>query len=254
MTETLHVGGLSIELIRKPVKHVHLTVHPPEGAVTLVAPTGTRTEVARAYTISKLGWIRAQQASFANQAREMPRLYVGRETHYVWGRRYLLSLEFRDAKPTVVLDHRRIRLCVRPGSDAAVRGRVMHAWHRSLLHATLPELIRKWEQRLGVQVEAYFLQRMKTKWGSANPRAGHIRLNTELVKKPKDLLDYVVLHETAHLIEPTHGERFVALLNQHCPSWQEARRELNELPLGTLSSAASDAGSAPQVRPRAILG
>lgn len=231
MTETLQVGELSVQLIRKAVKHVHLTVHPPAGVITLVAPTGTRTEVALAYAISKLGWIRAQQASFSNQARETPRRYVGRETHYVWGRRYLLSVEYREAKPAVRLDHRRIRLQVRPGSDAAARGRVLHAWHKSLLHATVPGLIRQWEPRLGVRVEAYFLQRMKTKWGSCNPRARHIRLNTELVKKPRDLLEYIVVHELAHLLEPTHGERFIAVLDAHYPAWREARTELNELPL-----------------------
>lgn len=231
MTETLKVGELSVELIRKSVKHVHLSVHPPEGNITLVAPTGTRTEVARAYAISRLAWIRAQQASFASQARETPRRYVSRESHYLWGRRYLLAVEYREAKPKVVLDHRRIRLCVRPGSDASSRERVMHEWRKSELHQVLPDLIAKWEARLGVHVAGYFLQRMKTKWGSCNPRARHIRLNTELAKKPKDLLEYVMVHEMIHLLDPTHGERFVSLLDAHYPTWREARQELNELPL-----------------------
>ena len=108
----------------------------------------------------------------------------------------------------------------------------MHEWHKSLLHATVRELIKKWESKLGVEVAACFLQRMKTKWGSCNHRARNIRLNTELVKKPKDLLEYVVVHEMLHLIEPTHSERFVRLQNRHSPAWREARQELNELPLG----------------------
>jgi predicted metal-dependent hydrolase len=95
----------------------------------------------------------------------------------------------------------------------------------------VPALVRKWEAKLGVKVARYFLQRMKTKWGACNHRAGNIRLNTELVKKPKDLMEYVVVHEMLHLIEPTHNERFVALLEQHYPTWREARAELNELPL-----------------------
>jgi predicted metal-dependent hydrolase len=121
---------------------------------------------------------------------------------------------------------------VRPGSDPAKRAEVIHAWHKSLLHDAAPELIRKWEPKLGVKVDGYFLQRMKTKWGSCNHRARHIRLNTELVKKPKDLLEYVIVHEMVHLLEPTHSERFLALLDKHYPSWREARMELNELPLG----------------------
>src|SRR5690606_7113358 len=116
-------------------------------------------------------------------------------------------------------------------ADAARRAEVMHDWHRSLLHGVLPAIIARWERRLGVKVRGYFLQRMKTKWGSCNPSAGHIRINTELVKKPRDLLEYVVVHEMLHLREPNHSERFVALLDKHYPGWREARAELNELPL-----------------------
>lgn len=232
MTETLQVGKLSVELTRKAVKHVHLSVHPPEGRVTLVAPAGTRTEVARAYAISKLAWIRAQRAKFIEQARESPRRFTARESHHLWGRRYLLAVKHQDAKPRVELDHRRITLVLRPGSPEAVHAQVMHEWHKSLLHQAVPPLIAKWERRLGVRVAGYFLQRMKTKWGGCNHRARNIRLNTELVKKPKDLLEYVIVHEMIHLIEPTHSEQFVTLLNELYPTWREARAELNELPLG----------------------
>jgi hypothetical protein len=149
-----------------------------------------------------------------------------------WGRRYLLSVVEGDAKPSVRLSHRKITLRVRPGSRPAKREEVMHGWHKALLHEFVPRLIRKWEAKIGVTVSGYFLQRMKTKWGGCNHRAGNIRLNTELVKKPKDLLEYVVVHEMLHLIEPTHSDRFVTLLSSHYPAWREARAELNELPLG----------------------
>ena len=232
MSETVRLGEIAIAVTRKDIKHVHLSVHPPRGRVTLVAPTGTRLEVARAYAVSKLGWIRDQQARLRAQARETPRRFVTRESHYVWGKRYLLSVIEREQKPYVTLDHRRITLSVRPGSDRAKREAVMHAWHKGLLHEAVPRLIRKWESRLEVEVAAYFLQRMKTRWGGCNHEVRHIRLNTELVKKPRDLLEYVIVHEMAHLLEPKHSERFVALLNEHHPTWREARAELNELRLG----------------------
>lgn len=231
MTETIQLGDIQIAVTRKAVKNVHLSVHPPGGHVTLVAPTGTRLEVARAYAISKLGWIRDQQTKFLAQARETPRQFVERETHYLWGRRYLLSVVEEDAKPAVKQDHLRITLSIRPGSPLAKREEVMQEWHRALLHQAVPALIQKWEAKLGVTVKGYYLQRMKTKWGACNHRAGNIRLNTELVKKPRDLLEYVVVHEMLHLVEPTHSERFVTLLEQHYPTWREARAELNELPL-----------------------
>ena len=142
-----------------------------------------------------------------------------------------MTVAYRDAKPLVSLDHKRIVLTVRPGSSANRRAEVIHEWHKALLHGAVPPLIQKWERKLKVSVRGYFLQRMKTKWGSCNYRSGNIRLNTELVKKPKDLLEYVVVHEMAHLLEPTHSERFIAILDRHYPTWREARAELNELPL-----------------------
>ena len=231
MTETIQLGELSIRVTKKDIKHVHLSVHPPGGRVTLVAPKATRLEVARAYAISKLGWIRNQQEKLARQARETPRQFIERESHFLWGRRHLLSVVLRDARPSVSLDHKRITLTVRPGSDAARRAQVIHQWHKSLLHDVVPALIMKWETKLKVKVAGYFLQRMKTKWGSCNHQAAHIRLNTELVKKPRDLLEYVIVHEMAHLLEPTHSDRFIAILQENYPSWREARAELNELPL-----------------------
>ena len=231
MPELIQVGNLSILVSHRDVKHVHLSVHPPNGRVTLVAPTNTRLEVARAYAISKLDWIRGQQQQMNAQARETPRRFIKRESHALWGRRYLLNVVYADAKPSVTVDHKRITLCVRPDSTPAKRAAVIHDWHKTVLHDAIPPLLEEWQRRLGVRATGYFLQRMKTKWGSCNHQAGHIRLNTELVKKPKDLLEYVIVHELAHLIEPTHSPHFVALLEQHYPTWREARAELNALPL-----------------------
>lgn len=232
MTEIIQLGEIAISVTRKNIKNVHLSVHPPIGRVTLVAPTATRLEVARAYAISRLGWIRQQQEKLKNQAREPPRRFLARESHSIWGRRHLLALAYSDAKPSVSLDHKRITLNARPGSDFEKRAKIMHEWHKSLLHEVVPSIIKKWQPKLQVKVTGYFLQRMKTKWGSCNHRAGNIRLNTELVKKPKDLLEYVIVHEMAHLREPTHSERFIAILQEHYPTWREARSELNALPLG----------------------
>ena len=231
MSETIKIGEITITVTRKNIKNVHLSVYPPDGRITLVAPSSTRLDVARAYAISRLGWIRKQQENLKNQARESARQFIDRESHYVWGRRYLLTVKYQEAKPSVSLDHKRITLTVRSGSDARKRAEVIHEWHKSLLHGLVPQIIKKWEPKLNVKVTSYFLQRMKTKWGSCNHRAGHIRLNTELAKKPQDLLEYVVVHEMVHLLEPTHSERFVEIIEKHYPTWREAREELNALPL-----------------------
>ena len=236
MGNVIRVASIPITVTRKHIKHVHLSVHPPAGRVTMSVPAATRLAAARAYASTKLGWIRQQQQQLRGQARETRREFIGRESHYLWGRRHLLTVVEQNAKPAVAVDHRRITLRVRPGSTQATRAAVIHNWHKALLHEFIPELIAKWQPRLGVQVTAYFLQRMKTKWGSCNHQAGHIRLNTELVKKPRDLIEYIVVHEMLHLLEPTHSERFVTLLSQHLPRWQEARAKLNELPLPAVHS------------------
>lgn len=226
----IHLGDIAIIVTRKAVKHTHLSVYPPDGHVTLVAPTGTRLEVMRAYAVSKLGWIRREQARFRAQMRETPRRYLTRETHWLWGKQYLLKVEYVDAAPTVSLDHKRILLRVRPGSDREKCADVMHAWRKAQLHAVIPDLIAKWQPRMGVHVERYFLQRMKTRWGSCNHQRHHIRLNTQLAKKPRWLLEYVIVHEMAHLLVPNHGKAFVALMDEHYPRWRMAHEELNALP------------------------
>jgi predicted metal-dependent hydrolase len=232
VTESFQIGEINVAVTRKRVKHSHLTVHPPAGRVTLVVPAATRPEVARAFAISKLGWMRDQRAKLVAQARETHRQYVERETHYLWGRRYLMTVREKDEKPSVTVGHQRITLTVRPGSSAARRSEVMTEWQRQQLRAAVEPLIKKWESKLGVRAKKVFVQRMRTLWGACNPRVGNIRLNTELAKKPKDLVDYVVLHELAHLLEAKHGPAFTAILDRHFPAWREARAELNELPLG----------------------
>ena len=129
MAETIHLGEIAIAVTRKKIKHVHLSVYPPAGRVTLVAPAGTRLEVARAYAVSRLGWIREQQTRLRAQARETRRQFIERESHYLWGRRYLLSIREQDAKPSVRLTHRRLTLTVRPGTSRPKRQAIMHEWH-----------------------------------------------------------------------------------------------------------------------------
>ena len=154
--------------------------------------------------------------------------FVSGESHDLWGRPNLLSVVEREGRHCVTFDAGNITLFIQPGSDTATRAHVMHAWHKSILHESLPPLIRTWEQRLNVHVKEYNLRRMKTRWGTCNYRAKQIRLNTELVTKPSHLLEYVLVHEMVHLIVPNHGARFVGLMDEHYPAWREARAQLNQ--------------------------
>jgi predicted metal-dependent hydrolase len=232
MTEVLTIGGVSVEIVKKDVRNVHLTVHPPDGRVRIAAPMRMKVHTLRLFAISKLTWIRRQQAELRAQAREPTREYLDGESHAVWGKRYLLKLVERDAPPTVELGHSRLVLSVRPTTDRARRHELVSHWYREQVRTAAVPLISKWTAALGVTVAQLFVRHMKTKWGSCNPKASAIRLNTELAKKPIDCLEYVLLHELAHLLEPKHNDRFRRILDRRFPHWTQVRDQLNRSPLG----------------------
>lgn len=229
--DRLDLGGLQVQVIRKDIKHVHLSVYPPDGRVRISAPLDMALETLRIYAITRLDWIKRQQRKILAQERETAREYLDRESHYVWGKRYLLRNVPAEAAPGVKLKHATLELQTRPGSDAAKRREVLEAWYRQQIRAAVPALLARWEPRLGVKAGRILVQRMKTKWGSCNAASGLIRLNTELARKPSDCLEYIVVHELIHLIEPTHNARFQALMDDAMPHWRHLRHELNQLPV-----------------------
>ena len=232
MSRILDLGGITVEVVYKDIKNVHLSVYPPTGTVRITAPRRTNLQTLRAFAITRLGWIRQQQQRLKAQERQTPREYLDRESHYLWGRRYLLSVQEADAAPRVSCKHSRILLQVRPGADVETREAVMNQWYREQVRAVAPELIAQWERVMGVKVSRYFVQRMKTRWGSCNPDATTIRLNSELAKKPRECLEYIIVHEMVHLLERNHTERFRGLMDQFLPHWEHSRKRLNSEPLG----------------------
>ena len=220
-----------MDVVLKDIKNLHLSVHPPTGRVRISAPKRMRIDTIRVFAISKLDWIKQQQTKLREQERETPRDYVDRESHYVWGKRYLLTVSERNEPPSIELKHSRMLLQVRPGADEDKRQALVEEWYREQLREAVPALLARWQPLLSVEVERFFVQRMKTKWGSCNHKARTIRLNTELAKKPAECLEYIVLHELVHLVEPTHNARFVAQMDQFMPKWQLHRQALNRLPV-----------------------
>lgn len=230
--QQLKLGDIAVDVVLKDIKNVHLSVYPPTGHVRISAPERMDIETIRLFAIAKLDWIKQQQEKQLGQDRESPREYVDRESHYVWGRRYLLKVVEADAPASVQLQHDTLVLSVRPGADLEAKQAVLSEWYRQSLKAEARLLLATWEPRLGVTVNGFFVQQMKTKWGSCNPTSRTIRLNTELAKKPTECLEYIVLHEMVHLLEPRHNARFVALVSQFMPAWEHHRRTLNRLPVG----------------------
>jgi predicted metal-dependent hydrolase len=224
MEKRIDLGGIAVHVVQKDIKNIHLSVYPPVGEVRISAPLRMDLDTVRVFAISKLSWIKQQRKKILGQERETDREYLNRESHYVWGKRYLLKVVEKDAAPTVHLRHNQILLQVRPEANTAKREAVLEDWYRGQVRAAAQPTIAKWEPFLGVQVQRLFVQRMKTKWGSCSPHSGSIRLNTELGKKPRECLEYIIL-------EPTHNERFIALLNRSLPHWRYHREALNRLPL-----------------------
>jgi predicted metal-dependent hydrolase len=231
MPTQVKLGDLAVNVILKDIKNVHLSVHPPTGRVTISAPLRMSLDTIRVFAVSKLGWIKQQQRKFQEQERETPREYLDRESHYVWGRRYLLKVVEEYAPPNIFLKHRKMILQVYPGTNEETKQAIVARWYRSQIKATVPELIAKWEPPLGVKVDRVFVQKMKTKWGSCNPTARSIRLNTDLAKKPRECLEYIVVHEMVHLIERHHNDRFRKYMDQLLPQWHRYKVELNSAPL-----------------------
>jgi predicted metal-dependent hydrolase len=230
-THTIQLGEIRVDVVRKNIKNIHLSVYPPHGAVRITAPSRMDLERIRVFAIAKLPWIKQQQTKLQSQQRETPREYIDRESHYLWGERYLLNVVEKDAVPQLKLKHKRMVLQVRPGADRNKKNDVLEASYRQQLKAAIPPLIAKWEKHLGVTVSDFGVRKMKTQWGSCSPNTKTIRLNLELAKKPIECLEYVILHEMVHLLEPTHNNRFVALMDRYMPSWRFYQEKLNDLPV-----------------------
>ncbi|VTQ59161.1 zinc metalloprotease [Stenotrophomonas maltophilia] len=231
MPTRIALGGIEAEVVFKDIRNIHLTVLPPNGRVRISAPAHMALDTVRVFALSKLAWIRSQRKSMVEQEREPSREYVERESHYVWGRRYLLKIVDTDGAQMVSLRHRTLVLAVKSGADQAARRAVLSRWYRDQLRERASSLVADWSRRLGLDAPRLYVQHMKTKWGSCSPIRRSIRLNTELAKKPPGCLEYIVVHELVHLLEPTHNERFKALMRAFLPEWEDRRRELNALPI-----------------------
>lgn len=227
---TIELGDLKIEVVRKKIKNVHLSVYPPNGAVRIAAPEHMNLETIRVFAIAKLAWIRQQQKKVREQEREAPREYVDRETHFVWGRRYLLKVVECD-QAHVELTPTRMRLCVPAGCREERKLEIVEQWYRDQVRAAIEPLLKKWQPIVGVTAGQIYVQKMKTRWGSCNPDTSSIRINTDLAKKPRECLEYILVHELVHLLEPTHNARFAALMDSFLPSWRQLKDELNRLPV-----------------------
>ena len=230
--QVMDIQGVPVEVVRKDIKNLYLSVYPPNGRVRVSAPRWFSDEAILTAVVSRLGWIRRKQASFAAQERQSQRDFVTGESHYVWGKRYRLEVIEQGESPRVrIRNNGWLEMRVRPETLRERREIILQEWYRDLLRARIPELIAKWESVINVDVGECRIKKMKTRWGTCNITARRIWLNLELVKKPPVCLEYVFVHEMVHLLERRHNERFRAYMDQFLPQWRLYRDELNHFPL-----------------------
>ncbi len=228
----LEISGIPVEIVRKSIKHLHLGVYPPSGRVRVAAPLRLDDEAIRLAVVSRLGWIRRQQAIFAEQPRQSQREMVTGESHYFQGRRYRLAVVEHDGPSAVRLrNSSTLELRIRPGADRRSRETVLNRWYRQWLREQIPALLAKWERKVGVSVAECGIKRMKTRWGTCNPDARRIWLNLELAKKNPQCLEYILVHEMVHLLERKHNHTFRELMDRIMPQWPAYRAEINRAPL-----------------------
>lgn len=231
MNQQIQLGQITIDVTLKDIKNVHLSVHPPAGKVTISAPLGMELDTIRTFAISKLDWIKKERQKFEQQIRETPREFLAKESHYLWGERYLLKLIERSSAPGIEISHKKMVMYLRPGSTDNKKQEIIENWYRKQLKEATPKLLQKWGKILQVKDAQFSVRKMKTLWGSCSPESRTIRLNLELAKKPPECLEYIVVHELVHLLEPSHNQKFIALMNKFMPKWRLYREELNRLPL-----------------------
>ncbi|WP_187271146.1 M48 family metallopeptidase [Neolewinella aurantiaca] len=225
--ETKHIAGIPVEIEYKDVKHLHLSVHPPDGDVRAVVPTATKADKVHLFVVSRLGWIRRKKREMAKQPRKPPQQYTEGESVFLWGKQYRIRLKRTAGRHTVSLSGDWLEMSIRDGTDRAGRQRVIHKFYRKELTNEIPRLSKEWEAKTGLRADEYRIKMMYTKWGSCNVDARRIWLNLELAKHSKACLSYILLHELLHFEERSHTARFQALMTQHLPAWRNLRETLN---------------------------
>lgn len=227
----VEIGSITMQLNRKAIKNLHISVLPPDGRVRVSAPESMTETAIRMAVISRIPWIKKQQSDFAKQPRQSDREMVGGECHYLWGRRYRLNLIERSGKHEIKLGRGRLHLYVNPATTLENKALVLSSYYRDALKARIAELLPVWEDKIGVTATDWGIKKMKTKWGSCNTQAKRIWLNLELAKKPPECLEYILVHELVHLLERNHNEQFKAHMDRLLPDWRERRDLLNRMPL-----------------------
>lgn len=230
--EVANIGGIDVEVNRRSIKNIHLSVLPPNGRVRLSVPSKTSEQAIRLAIVNKLAWIKKQQSDFAKQPRQSVREMANGECHYLWGQKYRLAIKEANGKFSVqAKGSNKLELAVSGSTTTDNKLKLLNRFYREQMQDSIAKMLPKWQKKLAVAPDSLGIKKMKTKWGSCNIQAKRIWLNLELAKKPIECMEFILVHELVHLHERHHNERFRSLMNKHMPNWKERRDLLNSLPL-----------------------
>ena len=224
MGEKIHMYGFETILKRKTVKNIYLKICLSDGQILISAPFRMELREIKKFFLSKLNWIKEKQKNIKKNSLS----YLNNEIHYFRGETYTLKF-VKNKSEFIELEDKNILLHAPQDSPIQKRELLLKKWYRYELNKQITPLIKKWENILNVSVESFFIRSMKTRWGSCSPKSRRIRFNLELAKFSPEILEYVVIHELIHLIEPSHNKKFKTLMKKYCPNWKYLRKELNNL-------------------------
>ena len=224
----IKVNDMDILVLKKNIKNFHLNVLPPDGKVRISVPTNTTDGAIRAFAITRLSWIRKQIGNFKGQERQTERQYISWESHYFKGNRYLLNVIHHNASAKIEIRNKKyLDFYVPANHTVTQKEKAMMNRYRQELKKEIPSLLDRWQKTIGVKVNDREVKRMKTVWWTSNREEKRIRLNLELVKKPVECLEYIIVHELVHFLERTHNDRFVAYMDKFMPKRKMYKDELN---------------------------
>jgi len=218
--------AIPVEVEFRNVKTLRLTVYPPDGRVRIVSPIGANREDIRKFAESKIAWINKQRERFLSHSKLIVSL-KNHSTLFVWGEPRELEIIERSGNPKIVMEGGTMKMYVRPDSTKEKRQEFLDKWYGKILKDSSLPLIEEWEGRIGVEVKKLFVRKMKTHWGSCNGARQTLRLNSELAKRKRECLEYVIVHEMLHIIEKSHNSKFYSLLNKYLPEWKIIRKKMN---------------------------
>jgi hypothetical protein len=219
---------IRIDVVRKKMKNIRLTIYPSTGKIRLSVPKKTSEKMIQSFLKSKLDWIKKHSQTVVNQNNKILNFETG-EQHTFLGKNYPLEIIEIQGREKVKFEDNVIYLFVNEGSTIELRQKLLVKWYRKQLETILPEMIAHWENIMQIKVEEWRIKNMKTKWGTCNITKKRIWLNLELIKKTKEQLEYVVVHEMVHLFEKYHNKRFYDLMTHYLPNWKELKKQLNQM-------------------------